>query len=310
MSSKVAIVTGTSSGFGLHICIGLAQAGVQVIAAMRQPENADQLIQQVINADRQSGQSEAADSAKFMEEWEPLGIGQISKHIYPVKLDVRDDIRVREVVQEIAERFGHIDILVNNAGMAIGGFVDEVPIEAWQKQFAVNVFGLISMTSAVVPYMREARSGCIIQMSSVSGVMGLPGYGPYVSSKFAVEGFSESLALETAAYGIRTYLVEPASYRTEIWEKGFANIYRTPRSPNEKMLDRMLDMSRQSAKNGGNPQDVAQLAVDLALGKKGRGRFRYVLPRKASWMIAMKKRAPFRVVQYVMLSILRREMKP
>lgn len=307
--SKVAIVTGTSSGFGLHIGIQLAKAGVLVVAGMRRPEAAGKLAEAAAEADREKGGARHAAELRFAGELEVLGNGPVSSLIRPIMLDVCDDNRVQEAVKAVIDRLGRIDILVNNAGMAMGGFVGEVPMEGWREQFAVNVFGLIAMTGAVVPHMREARSGCIIQMSSVSGAIGLPGYGPYVSSKFALEGFSESLALETAPYGIRTYVLEPASYKTDIWEKGFAGIHRTDGSPNEATLNRMLDMSRASAEGGGDPRIVARLAADLALGKKGRGRFRYVLPRKAALLVSLKKRTPFRLVQAIMLRILRRGMQ-
>lgn len=306
---KVAIVTGTSSGFGLHISIELAKAGVLVVAGMRRPEAAEKLVAAVAEADRETGGTSDAAALRFTGELEALGDGPVSSLIRPIRLDVCDDNRVEEAVQAVIATFGHIDILVNNAGLAMGGFVGEVPMEGWREQFAVNVFGLIAMTGAVVPHMREARGGCIIQISSVSGAIGLPGYGPYVSSKFAIEGFSESLALETAPYGIRTYVLEPASYKTDIWEKGFAGIHRADGSPNEAALNRMLDMSRASAEGGGDPRIVAKLAADLALGKKGRGRFRYVVPRGAALLVALKKRTPFRLVQAIMLRILQRGMK-
>ncbi|OWA34898.1 hypothetical protein B9G55_14225 [Saccharibacillus sp. O16] len=334
---KVAIVTGTSSGFGLHICLELARSGVRVAAGMRRPEAAEQLFRAAAEADQTAADRQATQAADFRQgeshgrephqgeayqeeayqaqqpaysgDLTALGKGPISSFIYPITLDVCDDARVTQAVEEIAARLGRIDILVNNAGLAMGGFVGDIPMQAWREQFAVNVFGMIAMTGAVLPYMREARSGCILQMSSVSGAIGLPGYGPYVSSKFAVEGFSESLALETAPYGIRTYVIQPASYKTDIWEKGFSGIHRTENSPNEAALNRMLEMSRASAEGGGDPRDVARLVVNLALGRRGKGRFRYVIPRGAALLVAMKKRLPFRLVQKVMLGILQRGMK-
>ncbi|WP_343059941.1 SDR family NAD(P)-dependent oxidoreductase [Saccharibacillus deserti] len=307
---RTALVTGASSGFGMHICIELARSGVRVAAGMRRPEAAEKLFAAVREADlAAAGEERTGLGIGRAESLQALGTGPVSGLIFPLRLDVCDDPRVKEAVDTVYGHFGRIDILVNNAGLAIGGFIGEVPMDAWREQFAVNVFGLIAVTGAVVPYMREARSGCIVQMSSVSGAIGLPGYGPYVSSKFALEGFSESLALETAPYGIRTYVLEPASYKTDIWEKGFAGIHRAEGSPNAEVLGRMLDMSRASAEKGGDPRDVARLAADLALGRKGRGRFRYVVPRGSALLVALKKRLPFRLVQKVMLRILRRGMK-
>ena len=303
---RTALVTGASSGFGMHICIELARSGVRVAAGMRRPEAAEKLFAAVREADLAAAGEEPAElGIGQAESLKALGTGPVSGLIFPLRLDVCDDLRVKEAVDTVHGHFGRIDILVNNAGLAMGGFIGEVPMDAWREQFAVNVFGLIAVTGAVVPYMREARRGCIIQMSSVSGAIGLPGYGPYVSSKFALEGFSESLALETAPYGIRTYVLEPASYKTDIWEKGFAGIHRAEDSPNAQALGRMLEMSRASAEKGGDPRDVARLAADLALGRKGRGRFRYVVPLGPAVLVALKKRLPFRLVQKVMLRILR-----
>lgn len=119
-----------------------------------------------------------------------------------ISLDVTSPQQIEESMASIIERHGRIDLLVNNAGYACGGFTEELSAEDWRKQFDVNVFGLIDITRAVLPHMREQRRGRIINISSISGRFGFPGLAPYAASKHAVEGFSESLRLELLPFRI------------------------------------------------------------------------------------------------------------
>src|SRR5262249_13409292 len=137
------------------------------------------------------------------------------------------------------------------------GYVEDVPMEAWRSQLETNVFGVIAVTRTVLPHMRERQSGCIINVSSVSGLSAFPGYAPYSTSKFAIEGFSESLRLEMMPYGVRVVLVEPGAYRTEIWRKGFDSVHTTEASPNWPRLSRMLAYSRKVSEAAPDPQEVA-----------------------------------------------------
>ena len=128
--------------------------------------------------------------------------------------DVRDRSQIQSVVNQIIEQEGRIDVLVNNAGMGIGGALELATEEEIDLQMGTNFMGCVNMCQAVLPHMRKARRGKIINLSSIGGVMGLPYQGFYSASKFAIEGFSEALAAEVRGFGIRVSLVEPGDFAT------------------------------------------------------------------------------------------------
>jgi NAD(P)-dependent dehydrogenase (short-subunit alcohol dehydrogenase family) len=234
----IALVTGASSGFGLLTSIALAQKGYHVIATMRDLSRSDSLMQQ----------AEKAGVTSFIDT---------------LILDVTIPTSIEQAVSAIMKKYGRIDVLINNAGFAVGGYVEDVPMEAWRSQLETNVFGVIATTKAVLPFMRASQSGCIINVSSVSGLSAFPGYAPYSTSKFAIEGFSESLRLEMRPFGIRVHLVEPGAYRTEIWRKGFETIHTTEASPYWQRLSRVLAYSRKASMTAPDPQEVADVIARL-----------------------------------------------
>lgn len=132
-----------------------------------------------------------------------------------MRLDVTDPEAVRAAVDAAVDAFGRIDVLVNNAGYGYLGAVEEVEDEEIRRQFEVNLFGLLDVTRAVLPQLREQRSGHIVNISSVGGFVGLPGFGIYNSTKFAVEGVSEALAAEVEPLGIHVTIVEPGPFRPD-----------------------------------------------------------------------------------------------
>ncbi|MGE5702101.1 MAG: SDR family NAD(P)-dependent oxidoreductase, partial [Clostridia bacterium] len=148
-----------------------------------------------------------------------------------------------------------------NAGFALGGAAEEIPLDEWKRQFDTNFFGLVAMTQAVLPLMRTQKSGKIVNIGSISGRIGFPGYSPYAASKFAVEGFSESLRLELLPFGIHVVLVEPGAYKTSIWQKGFDTIQVKPGSPYEQMMQKILTISRQTAESAAPPAEVVDVIV-------------------------------------------------
>src|SRR4051794_38411388 len=131
-----------------------------------------------------------------------------------VRLEVTDPASIRAAVRAGVERFGRIDVVVNNAGYGHVGAVEELSEEELRRQYEVNLFGVINVTRAVLPQLRRQRSGHLLQMSSLNGVVGMAGGGHYAASKFAVEGLSESLAEEVAPLGIRVTILEPGPHRT------------------------------------------------------------------------------------------------
>ncbi|MGO7733558.1 SDR family NAD(P)-dependent oxidoreductase, partial [Rhizobium johnstonii] len=136
-------------------------------------------------------------------------------NLLSVALDVTDEAQARQAAGAAVDRFGRIDILVNNAGYGLLGAVEEAGAEEIERMYATNVFGLLKVTRAVLPQMRKQRSGHVLNISSIGGYTGYPGWGVYCSTKFAVEGLSESLAIELEPFGINVTVVEPGFFRTD-----------------------------------------------------------------------------------------------
>jgi NAD(P)-dependent dehydrogenase (short-subunit alcohol dehydrogenase family) len=178
----IALVTGTSSGIGLATTVTLARAGHTVFAGMR-------------NLGRGSELREAVAKEKL-----PVTI---------VQLDVDNDSSVEAAIGKIMVDQGRIDVLVNNAGLGAGGPIEEVPIDVFRQTMETNFFGCLRCIKAVLPSMRERRSGCIVNVTSVAGRGGWSPQGPYAASKWALEGLSECLAQEVRPFGIRVAIVEP-----------------------------------------------------------------------------------------------------
>ncbi|QED47893.1 oxidoreductase [Cytobacillus dafuensis] len=194
MNEKITVITGCSSGFGLLISIELAKSGYHVIATMRDLRKQDLLLHEA----KMNG---------------------VESSITVHELDVTSQTSINNLKAYI-EKIGRIDVLINNAGFAGAGFVEEIPIAEYRKQFETNFFGVIAVTQAFLPLMRAQQNGLIINMSSISGRMGFPGMSPYVSSKHALEGWSECLRLEMQPFGIHVALIEPGSFKTNIWSSG------------------------------------------------------------------------------------------
>ena len=135
-----------------------------------------------------------------------------------IELDVTDPAAVKQAVDDVWQRTGQVDILVNNAGYGVLGAIEEVPDEDIRHVFETNVFGLMSVTRTALPHLRKQRSGHILNLSSVGGLIGIAGYGFYNATKFAVEGFSEALSYELAPLGVHVTIVEPGPYRTDFLE--------------------------------------------------------------------------------------------
>src|SRR5215203_1615038 len=188
---SVAVVTGSSSGIGLAASLALAKNGYVTYATMR-------------NLAKQ-------DSIQSVAEKEHLPVRT-------VQLDVTDENSVKNAIQSILSESGRIDLLVNNAGYGLTGALEDIRIDEIRALYETNLFGVIRVTQAILPTMRKQGSGRIINISSGAGRIGYPGGSAYVSSKFALEGLSESMAYEIEQFGIRTVLVEPGFVRTKIGE--------------------------------------------------------------------------------------------
>jgi NAD(P)-dependent dehydrogenase (short-subunit alcohol dehydrogenase family) len=182
-----------------------------------------------------------------------------------VKLDVTNPDDAKEAVGAAIARFGRIDVLVNNAGNYYAGFFEEITPEHFRAQIETNLFGPVNVTRAVLPVMRKQRSGLVVQLSSTAGIVGMEFCSAYAASKFAVEGWIESLTPEVAPFGIRTMLVEPGFFRTELL---------TPESTNypessiddyaEKTKQTVTALSGMSGLQGGDSAKLANALIHLA----------------------------------------------
>lgn len=184
-TDHVWFITGTSSGFGRAIAEAVLADGGSVVATARKTESL----------------AELRDRAP--------------ERVLVAQLDVTDPASITAAVEEARVRFGRIDVLVNNAGYGLRGALEECDDEQLRALMETNVWGLISVTKAVLPLMRAQRSGHIVQLSSVGGVRARLGGTPYALSKFAVEGLSEGLSYEVAPFGIKVTIVEPGPFRTD-----------------------------------------------------------------------------------------------
>lgn len=279
-SGRVALVTGCSSGFGLLTSVELAKQGFVVVASMRRPEAQDALL-------------------------EAARVAGVESSIIVEAMDVRNEEQVTSVVRQIGEQYGRLDVLVNNAGEALGGLIEEIPLAVWREQMETNFFGMICVTKAVLPLMRANNGGRIIQLSSISGEVGFPGFGPYASSKFAMEGFSECLALEVKPFGIDVVLIQPGAYGTPIWDKGFSSMSTDTDSPYQELLRSILSYSKRSAEEAGNPLDVAKLVARVSTMKSPA--FRYRTPIGTVVTILTKRWLPERWFQRIILTLLTRK---
>ncbi|AJH75241.1 oxidoreductase [Bacillus tropicus] len=275
MNKKVAIITGSSSGFGLLTTLELAKKDYLVIATMRNLEKQTNLLSQATQLN-------------------------LLHNITVQQLDVTDQNSIHNF-QLVLKEINRVDLLINNAGYANGGFVEEIPVEEYRKQFETNLFGAISITQLVLPYMREQQSGKIINISSISGQVGFPGLSPYVSSKHALEGWSESLRLEVKPFGIDVALVEPGSYNTNIWEVGkqLATNQSDTTSPYKEYMDKIQKHINSGSDTFGNPIDVAKKIVDIAEAK--RTTLRYPIGKGVKFMILARKILPWRLWEYLVL---------
>lgn len=278
MHDRVALITGTSSGFGLLTALKLAGQGFKVVATMRDLSRKGELEQQ-------------AEQAGLL------------KQLHFMTMDVTDSDSIQATISSVHETFGRIDVLVNNAGFAIGGFIEEISMEEWRQQMETNFFGLVAVTKAVLPVMRVQRSGTIINVGSISGLSGFPGYAPYAASKFAVEGFSESLRHEMSPYGIRVVLIEPGSFRTPIWGKGMAQIRQVEDSPYRDRLDAVLRYSKHTAETAPDPKQVADLIGRITEMKSPR--LRYPIGKGTRILILGKTLLPWKWLERIIAKELR-----
>ncbi len=257
----VVLVTGASSGIGACCAAFLAKSGYRVY-----------------------GGSRGAVTAQGVE---------------PLTLDVRDDGSVTRAVETILAREGRLDVLVNNAGFGIAGAVEDTSIDEARAQFDVNFFGVLRMCRAVLPGMRQRRSGYIVNIGSIGGLIAIPFQGFYSASKFALEGLSEALRLEVRPFGIHVVLIEPGDHRTSFTQNRRSTQSSGPGSAYQDRFERAIARMASDEQGGPSPEQIASL-LHRAVNHP-RPRLRYTVgpaaQRAAVWL---KRSMPYAVMEKIM----------
>lgn len=254
-AEKTAFITGASSGFGLLISVTLARRGWHVIATMRDIARRDKL------------EAAAKDAGVF-------------DSIEIQTLDVTNRTQIEKLAKMIVAREAPLHALINNAGFALAGFVDEVSEAELRRQFDTNFFGATAVTRAFLPLFKKQRFGHIAMMSSVSGRIGFPGVSSYVASKFALEGWSETLRLELKPFGVPVVLIEPGAFDTDIWSRNAVVSDKTlaivadPASSDGARIARWRK-KLESPKKRPNPQLVADFVANILANQKPRLRYSF-----------------------------------
>jgi len=235
--NQVWFVTGASKGFGFEITKAALKAGHKVVATVRS------------NPGRLSSQFN-------------------SKDLFVVVLDVTKEGQVKDGVKQAIDQFGRIDVLVNNAGFGLLGAIEEISDSEAKRQFDTNVFGLLNVTRAVLPFMRKERSGHIINISSVLGYATLfPGLAIYSATKFAVEGISEGLSLELEPFGISVTAVAPGLFRTDFTSSdSYQNAEAELEAYKDTVALRRVAVKDLHGNQPGDPAKLASVVVQIASG--------------------------------------------
>jgi NAD(P)-dependent dehydrogenase (short-subunit alcohol dehydrogenase family) len=260
-NNKVAVVTGSSSGIGYETALMLARNGFLTYATMRN-----------------LSKSENVKSIAAKENL-PIRITQ---------LDVTDDVSVKNTVQTTSSETGRIDVLVNNAGYVLDGAFEDLSMDEIKAQYETNVFGLIRTTQAVLPIMRKQKSGVIVNISSVAGKLGYPGGSAYISTKFAVEGLSESMSYELEPFGIKVIIIEPGVIRTNIFNSVVvAKKAQDPNSPYYQMTQAIASAFEKMMKNASSPEMVAKVVLEAVTNENPN--LRYLAGKDAeTWLDAKR----------------------
>ncbi|HZI72022.1 MAG TPA: SDR family oxidoreductase [Nitrososphaeraceae archaeon] len=262
--TRIAIVTGSSSGIGFETSLALARNGFYTYATMR-------------NLDKSKTILELAR----LEEL-PLEV---------LRLNVTDDKSIKKAIEKIANEQERIDVLVNNAGYALVGPFEELSIEEFKEQFETNVLGAIRVTQGVLPIMRNQRCGTIVNISSIAGRIGFPLTSAYVSSKFALEGLSESIAYETEQFRIKVILIEPGVIKTNFDNNlkiGKRVAATDPNSPYAEITKRRILGFKPRFEKGSHPTEVAK-AILRAIESENSPELRHLVGNDAFKLMEIRK---------------------
>jgi len=269
---KVVLITGCSSGFGLRIAARLSAGSYHVVASMRDLDKKNNLLGEV-----------------------EIRKGKLDL----VRLDVTDISTIKEAIETVKSQYGRLDVLINNAGYGIGGFFEDLSQDEIRAQMETNFFGVQNVTREVIPLMREQGQGLIVNISSVSGLYGLPCFGAYNASKWALEGFSESLFYELLPFGIKVCLVEPGVYKTKIFyeNRRYASRFFNQESPYYEISQAFQKRTNDHVKaDNKDPEDVAILIEDII--NNDNPSFRNIPDAQSRFLYLLKRFLPFRLFSW------------
>ena len=257
---KVAVVTGASSGIGFETTLALAREGYFTYATMRDTAKSDKI--------------------KELRKKENLKIDVL-------ELDVDDENSVKTTIQKILDEKQRIDVLVNNAGWGLWGCVEDVSMDEFKAQFDTNFFSIIRLIQEVGPTMREQGSGTIVNVSSVVGRIGFPASPAYISSKFALEGLSESLRFELAPFGVNVVIIEPGVIKTNFMKNMTMAKKSEVDSVYRDITVKVVSGVKMMAEMGTHPKEVADTIVKAVKDEKPLPR--YIVGNDASMFLEAKK---------------------
>ena len=256
---KTVLVTGCSSGIGYATCLMFARNNFATYGSVRDLSKAER-IQEITNKEKL-----------------PLKI---------IRLDVNEDESIRIAIQKIISDSGGIDILINNAGYGMFGPIEEISVKEIKEQFETNFFGTIRLIKAIVPIMRKQRNGTIVNISSMVGRFGVPLNAAYVSSKFALEGLSESISFELEEFGIKVIVVEPGVIQTDFFHNLKVRGNDT-KSPYYKLMDKRIAFLKAAMKNSVSSSDQVANTILHAVNSRDPD-MRYVIGNDATNSIHMR----------------------
>lgn len=252
---RVILITGSSSGFGMLTAAFLASKGHIVYASMRDISKKEDLLKEY-----QKYPKEKTSSLRI------------------IPIDVTSEKTIQDALEIIVKEEGRVDVLINNAGFGIGGFFEDISCEQFKAQFDVNFFGALNVTRGVLPYMRTNKKGLIINVSSMCAYTGTPAFSAYVSSKWALEGFSECLLMELMPFNIDVVVLQPGAYKTKIFFENarFAKDFDSVNSPyyqRNQFFRRFIN--QHMSNNQKDPIEVARTIEKII--NKNRRHFRYMI---------------------------------
>jgi short-subunit dehydrogenase len=263
---RVVLITGASSGFGRATAEYLAERGYWVFGTSRHPKKV-----------------ESFDTEKRQEI---------------IKMDVNCNESVKKGIVFVMQKAGRIDILINNAGFGLTGSIEDTSLKEARHQFETNFWGMDRTCLQIIPIMRKQGSGYIINISSLAGLVGIPFQAFYSASKFAVEGFTETLRMEVKPFGIKVVLIEPGDFNTPLTFNRQKTKEAQEKTVYWESFQKALSAAEESERKGGSPKKIAQLIERIINNDSPKLRYRI---GPSSTIVGLKKFIPPRIAEYLVM---------